>query len=100
MLNFFEKYRKYAFYAYFLLCAVFCIVRFAVPVETTVGKGLEDLGRRQTARVYVFPDENVWENPEKIRIFKESGKYVEFAEKARKIDRKITELNIKNKRRR
>ena len=60
----------------------------------------EDLGRRQTARVYVFPDEKVWENPEKIRIYKESGKYVEFAERARKINNKITDLDRKSRRRR
>ncbi len=60
----------------------------------------EDLGRRQTARVYVFPDEKVWENPEKIRIYKESGKYVEFAERARKINSKITDLDHKTRRRR
>lgn len=60
----------------------------------------EDLGRRQTARVYVFPDERVWENPEKIRIYKESGKYVEFAERARKINSKITGQDHKNRRRR
>ena len=60
----------------------------------------EDLGRRQTARVYVFPDEKVWENPEKIRIYKESGKYVEFAERARKINSRITDLDHKSRRRR
>lgn len=60
----------------------------------------EDLGRRQTARVYVFPDEKVWENPEKIRIYKESGKYVEFAERVRKINNKITDLDHKSRRRR
>ena len=60
----------------------------------------EDLGRRQTARVYVFPDAKVWENPEKIRIYKESGKYVEFAERVRKINNKITDLDHKSRRRR
>ena len=42
-----KKYRKYAFLAYFLLCVIYCIVKIAIPVETTVGEGLENLGRRQ-----------------------------------------------------
>ena len=33
--------------AYFLLCVLYCAVRIAIPVETTVGEGLENLGRRQ-----------------------------------------------------
>ena len=42
-----KKYRKYAFLAYFLLCVIYCIIKIAIPVETTVGEGLENLGRRQ-----------------------------------------------------
>ena len=42
-----KKYRKYAFLAYFLLCVIYCIVKIAIPVETSVGEGLENLGRRQ-----------------------------------------------------
>ena len=42
-----KKYRKYAFIAYFLLCVIYCVIKIAVPVETTVGEGLENLGRRQ-----------------------------------------------------
>lgn len=42
-----KKYRKYAFGAYFLLCVLYCAVKIALPVETTVGEGLQDLGRRQ-----------------------------------------------------
>ncbi len=42
-----KKYRKYAFLAYFLLCVIYCVVKIAIPVETTVGEGLENLGRRQ-----------------------------------------------------
>lgn len=33
--------------AYFLLCIFYGIIRMMIPVETTVGKGLENLGRRQ-----------------------------------------------------
>ena len=33
--------------AYFLLCVIYCVVKIAIPVETTVGEGLENLGRRQ-----------------------------------------------------
>lgn len=47
MKDFLMKYRKYALGAYFLLCVLCCAVKIAVPVETTVGRGLEDLGRRQ-----------------------------------------------------
>ncbi len=47
MLQMLKKYRKYAFIAYFLLCVIYCIVKIAIPVETTVGEGLENLGRRQ-----------------------------------------------------
>ena len=53
-----------------------------------------------TNYLYVFPDEKAWENPEKIRIYKESGKYIEFAERVRKINSKITELDHKARRRR
>lgn len=42
-----KKYRKYALGVYFLLCVIYGIIKFAVPVETTIGEGLEDLGRRQ-----------------------------------------------------
>ncbi len=47
MKDFLKKYRKYVLGAYFLLCVLFCIVKLAIPVETTAGKGLENLGRRQ-----------------------------------------------------
>ena len=47
MLQMLKKYRKYAFIAYFLLCVIYCIIKIAIPVETTVGEGLENLGRRQ-----------------------------------------------------
>ena len=47
MLEMLKKYRKYAFIAYFLLCVIYCVIKIAVPVETTVGEGLENLGRRQ-----------------------------------------------------
>ena len=47
MLELLKKYRKYAFGAYFLLCILYCVIKIAVPVETTVGEGLENLGRRQ-----------------------------------------------------
>jgi len=47
MLELLKKYRKYAFGAYFLLCVLYCAVKLALPVETTVGEGLQDLGRRQ-----------------------------------------------------
>lgn len=47
MLKLLKKYRKYAFGAYFLLCALYCAAKIALPVETTVGEGLQDLGRRQ-----------------------------------------------------
>ncbi len=47
MLEMLKKYRKYAFGAYFLLCVIYCIVKIAIPVETTRGEGLQDLGRRQ-----------------------------------------------------
>ena len=61
----------------------------------------EDLGRRQVAKVYVFPDEKAWENPVKIRIFKEGARgFVEFADQARKINQKITFQNQRNRRRR
>lgn len=42
-----RKYRKYALCAYFLLCVIYCAIKIAVPVETTRGEGLQDLGRRQ-----------------------------------------------------
>ena len=47
MLEFIKKNRKYAFCAYFLLCILYGVLRIAIPVETTVGQGLDDLGRRQ-----------------------------------------------------
>ena len=47
MIELLKKYRKYALGVYFLLCMIYCVVRIAIPVETTVGEGLEDLGRRQ-----------------------------------------------------
>lgn len=47
MIEFLKKYRKYALGAYFLLCVLYCVIRAAIPVETTVGKGLENLGRLQ-----------------------------------------------------
>lgn len=47
MLEMLKKYRKYVFCAYFLLCVIYCILKIAIPVETTVGEGLENLGRRQ-----------------------------------------------------
>ena len=47
MLELLKKYRKYVLGAYFLLCVLYCAVRIAIPVETTVGEGLEGLGRRQ-----------------------------------------------------
>ena len=42
-----KKYRKYALGAYFLLCVIYCVIKIAIPSETTVGQGLENLGRRQ-----------------------------------------------------
>ena len=42
-----KKYRKYVLGAYFLLCVIYCVLKIAIPVETTVGEGLENLGRRQ-----------------------------------------------------
>ena len=47
MLEMLKKYRKYALGAYFLLCVIYCILRISIPEETTQGRGLEDLGRRQ-----------------------------------------------------
>ena len=47
MLELLKKHRKYVLGAYFLLCVIYCVVRIAIPVETTVGEGLEGLGRRQ-----------------------------------------------------
>ncbi len=47
MKDFLKKYGKYALGAYFLLCVIYCVVKIAIPVETTIGRGLEDLGRRQ-----------------------------------------------------
>ena len=47
MKDFLKKYRKYALGAYFLLCVFYCIVKIAIPEETTIGQGLENLGRRQ-----------------------------------------------------
>ncbi|MBR4139450.1 MAG: DUF2142 domain-containing protein [Lachnospiraceae bacterium] len=42
-----KKYRKYALGAYFLLCVIYCVIKIAIPQETTLGQGLENLGRRQ-----------------------------------------------------
>ena len=47
MVELLKKYRKYALGAYFLLCMIYCVMRIAIPVETTLGEGLQDLGRRQ-----------------------------------------------------
>ena len=47
MKEFLKKYRKYALGAYFLLCVIYCVIKIAIPSETTVGQGLENLGRRQ-----------------------------------------------------
>lgn len=47
MLELLKKYRKYALGAYFLLCVLYCAVKMLLPVETTVGEGLQNLGRRQ-----------------------------------------------------
>lgn len=47
MRDFLKKHRKYAFFAYFLLCVLYCVLRIAMPTESTVGEGLQDLGRRQ-----------------------------------------------------
>ena len=47
MKDFLKKYRKYALGAYFLLCVFYGIVKIAIPEETTIGQGLENLGRRQ-----------------------------------------------------
>ena len=47
MFELLKKYRKYALGAYFLLCVFYCVIRIAIPVETTVGRGLENLGKRQ-----------------------------------------------------
>ena len=47
MLEMLKKYRKYALGAYFLLCVIYCILRISIPEETTQGRGLENLGRRQ-----------------------------------------------------
>lgn len=47
MIKMLKKYRKYALGVYFLLCVIYGIIKFAIPVETTIGEGLENLGRRQ-----------------------------------------------------
>ena len=47
MFELLKKHRKYALGAYFLLCVFYCVIRIAIPVETTVGRGLENLGKRQ-----------------------------------------------------
>lgn len=47
MLKRLKKHRKYALCVYFLLCVICGIIKFAIPVETTMGEGLENLGRRQ-----------------------------------------------------
>ena len=64
-----------------------------------VGEQTSDIGRRNTAQVYVFEDEKAWDDPVKIRLFKEAGKgYVEFADRVRAIDAAITAMNLKAKR--
>ena len=47
MKEFWKKYRKYALGAYFLLCVIYCVIKIMIPQESTVGQGLENLGRRQ-----------------------------------------------------
>ena len=47
MKEFLKKYRKYALGAYFLLCVIYCVIKIMIPQESTVGQGLENLGRRQ-----------------------------------------------------
>ena len=47
MLKMLKQHRKYVFFAYFLLCVIYCVVKIAIPVEATRGEGLENLGRRQ-----------------------------------------------------
>lgn len=47
MLKMLKKYRKYALSVYFLLCIIYGIVKFLIPVETIMGEGLENLGKRQ-----------------------------------------------------
>lgn len=47
MRNRLKKYRKQAIAVYFALCFLYCIVKIIMPVETTRGEGLDDLGRRQ-----------------------------------------------------
>ena len=65
------------------------------------GLSSSDLGRRQTAHVYVFEDEKVWENADRIRLYREPGKgFAEFAQKVRIIDHKITGANNRARRRR
>ena len=58
----------------------------------------EDFDRKQTARVFVFPDENVWEKAEQIKLSSKNGKFVDFAAYARRTDREIMEAAIKAKR--
>jgi len=68
-------------------------------VGIVVGEQTADIGRKNTAQVFVFEDEKAWDNPEKIRLFKEAGKgYIEFADRVRAIDAKITAMNLKAKR--
>lgn len=60
---------------------------------------ISDLGRRNLACVYVFPDEKVWDNPEKIRLYNESGRgFAEFAQKAGAVNARLAELDLKAKR--
>ena len=73
----------------------------AVDQRAHVLRTRPDMGRRQIAHVYVFESEDAWENPEKIRIFEESGKgYPEFSDKVRAVNDKITRMNYEAKRRR
>lgn len=43
--------------AYFLLCVLYGVLRVAIPVETTVGKGLENLGRLQIVEKTTYLNE-------------------------------------------
>ncbi|MBQ9502660.1 MAG: hypothetical protein IJU70_10930 [Lentisphaeria bacterium] len=64
-----------------------------------VGLHTADIGRKNTAQVYVFEDENAWNAPLRIGFVREPGRgYAEFAEKVRAVDGRITEMNLKAKR--
>ena len=64
-----------------------------------VGLHTADLGRKNTAQVHVFEDENAWNDPLRIGLSGTPGKgYAEFAEKVRTVDGRITEMNLKAKR--